>query len=206
MVKFRFFSRSKKFFEMFGEAARNVHQGAKALQRMLEDYHGVAEHWRAVEEYEHEGDKITHRIIQTLHQSGMTPGDREDIHKLATTLDDVLDLIEGSAARMVMYKVAKPTAEAIRLAGLIVRCADQIVIGVTALPDVDRIQAPCIEINRLENEADEVARTAIAGLFTGNAAPLDVIKWKEIYETMETATDRAEDVADLIDEIVLKRS
>jgi len=206
MVHFRFFSRSKKFFEMFGEAARNVHQGAKALEQMLREFQGNADQWRAVEEYEHEGDKITHRIIRTLHQSSMTPTDREDLHKLAATLDDVLDLIEGAAFRMAMYRVNKPTPEAIRLAGIIVRCTEQIVQGISALPEVDRIQAPCIEINRLENEADEVSRAAIAELFTGDAAPLDVIKWKEIYETMETATDKGEDVANLLEEIVLKRS
>jgi hypothetical protein len=206
MVQFRFFSRSKKFFEMFGEAARNVHQGAKALERMLHDFQGHADQWRGVEEYEHEGDKITHRIMQTLHQSGMTPGDREDIHKLAATLDDVLDLIEGAAFRMAMYRVTEPTPEAIRLASTIVRCAEQIVLGVSALPDFDRIQPHCIEINRLENEADEISRAAIAALFTGETSPLDVIKWKEIYETMETATDRGEDVANLLEEIVLKRS
>ena len=206
MVQFRFFSRRKKFFEMFSEAARNVHQGAKALEQMLHDFQGSPDQWRAVEEYEHEGDKITHRIMQTLHQSSMTPGDREDIHKLAATLDDVLDLVEGAAFRMAMYKVVKPTPEALRLAALIVRCTEQIVSGISALPDVDRIQPHCIEINRLENEADEVSRAAIAGLFTAEPAPLDVIKWKEIYETMETATDRAEDVANLLEEIVLKRS
>ena len=206
MVHFRFFSRSKKFFEMFGEAARNVHQGAKALEQMLREFQGNADQWRAVEEYEHEGDKITHRIIRTLHQSSMTPTDREDIHKLAATLDDVLDLIEGAAFRMAMYRVNKPTPEAIRLAGIIVRCTEQIVQGVSALPEVDRIQAPCIEINRLENEADEVSRAAIAALFTGDTAPLDDIKWKEIYETMEMATDKGEDVANLLEEIVLKRS
>jgi predicted phosphate transport protein (TIGR00153 family) len=206
MVHFRFFSRSKKFFEMFGEAARNVHQGAKALEQMLREFQGNADQWRGVEEYEHEGDKITHRIIRTLHQSSMTPTDREDLHKLAATLDDVLDLIEGAAFRMAMYRVNQPTPEAIRLAGIIVRCTEQIVQGISALPEVDRIQAPCIEINRLENEADEVSRAAIAELFTGDASPLDVIKWKEIYETMETATDKGEDVANLLEEIVLKRS
>jgi len=206
MVQFRSFSRSKKFFEMFGEAARNVHQGAKALEQMLHDFRGSADQWRAVEEYEHEGDKITHRIIQTLHRSGMTPGDREDIHKLAATLDDVLDLIEGAAFRMAMYKVERPTPEALRLAAIIVHCTEQIVLGVSGLPDAARIQPPCIEINRLENEADEISRAAIAALFTGSVAPLDVIKWKEIYETMETATDRGEDVANLLEQIVLKRS
>jgi predicted phosphate transport protein (TIGR00153 family) len=206
MVQFRFFSRSKRFFELFGEAARNVHQGAKALQRTLEDFQGSPDQWRAIEEYEHEGDKIIHRVLQTLHQSSLTARDREDIHKLAAALDDVLDLIEGSAFRLVMYKVGGPTPAARQLADVLVRSTDQIVRGIEALPDADAIHPFCIEINRLENEADEISREAIAGLFDGEIAPLDVIKWKEIYETMETATDRAEDVADLLEEIVLKRS
>lgn len=206
MVQFRFFSRSKRFFELFGEAARNVHQGAKALQRTLEDFQGSPDQWRAIEEYEHEGDKIIHRVLQTLHQSSLTARDREDIHKLAAALDDVLDLIEGSAFRLVMYKVGKPTPAARQLADVLVRSTDQIVRGIEALPDADAIHPFCIEINRLENEADEISREAIANLFDGEIAPLDVIKWKEIYETLETATDRAEDVADLLEEIVLKRS
>ncbi|MFB3819994.1 MAG: DUF47 domain-containing protein [Candidatus Methylomirabilales bacterium] len=205
MVRFRFFQRSEKFFEMLSEAARNVNQGAHALQRMLEDFRGTQEHWRAVEEYEHEGDKITHRILQTLYQSRMTAADREDIHGLTSALDDVLDLVEGSAARMVMYKVATPTPEAVELARVITRCTELIVQAISGLPRYERIQPHCIEINRLENEADEISRAAIAGLFLREAPPLEVIKWKEIYETMETATDRCEDVANFLEEIVLKR-
>ena len=206
MFRFRMFRRSDKFFDMFIEAARNIHQGARAFQQMLEDFRGTDEQWLAVEEYEHEGDKITHRILRTLHQTFITPVDREDIHKLTSALDDVIDLIEASAARMAMYRVSKPTPEAVRLAGIIVRCTDQIVRGVTALPRFEFIQEHCIEINRLENEADEVARTAIATLFLGDVPPIEVIKWKEIYETMETATDRCEDVANLLEEISLKHA
>ena len=206
MFGLRMFRRTDKFFDMFNEAARNIHQGARAFQQMLEDFRGTDEQWRAVEEYEHEGDKITHRIFRTLHQTFITAVDREDIHKLTSALDDVIDLIEASAARMAMYRVSKPTPESQRLAGIIVRCTDQIVRGVTALPRFELIQEHCIEINRLENEADEVARTAIAGLFLGEAPPIEVIKWKEIYETMETATDRCEDVANLLEEISLKHS
>jgi len=206
MFGLRMFRRTDKFFDMFNEAARNIHQGARAFQQMLEDFRGTDEQWRAVEEYEHEGDKITHRILRTLHQTFITPVDREDIHKLTSALDDVIDLIEASAARMAMYRVSKPTPEAVRLAGIIVRCTDQIVRGVTALPRFEFIQEHCIEINRLENEADEVARTAIATLFLGDVPPIEVIKWKEIYETMETATDRCEDVANLLEEISLKHA
>jgi len=206
MVQFRFFSRSKKFFEMFGEAARNLHQGAKALDEMLRDFRGSADQWRAVEEYEHEGDKITHRIIQTLHQSSMTPGDREDIHKLTATLDDVLDLIEGAAFRMAMYKVARPTPEAMRLSAIIVRCTEQIVLGVSALPDVARIQPHCIEINRLENEADRMHLEAVRRLLEEETDAILVFKWKEILDRLEDATDRCEDVADVIEGVVLKNA
>jgi len=206
MFRLRVFPRSEKFFGMFNEAARNIHQGARAFQQMLEDFRGSDEQWRTVEEYEHEGDKITHRILRTLHQSFITPVDRQDIHKLTVVMDDVMDLIEGSAARMAMYRIAKPTPAALRLAGIIVRCCDQMVRGVTALPRFEVIQEHCIEINRLENEADEVSRGAIAALFVEEAPPLEVIKWKEIYETMETATDRCEDVANILEEIGLKHS
>jgi len=202
----RLFSRSQKFFDMFIEAARNIHQGALAFQRMLEDFHGTDEQWKAVEEYEHEGDKITHRILRILHQSRVGSVDREDIHKLTVALDDVIDLVEASAARMAMYRVVKPTPESQRLAGIIVRCSDQIVRGVTGLPRFDAVHEHCIEINRLENEADDVCREVIAALFSGETSPLEVIKWKEIYETMETVTDRAEDVANILEEIALKRS
>jgi len=206
MIRFRMFRRGEKFFDMFIEAARNIHQGARAFQQMLENFQETEDQWRAVEEYEHEGDKITHRILRTLYQSFITPVDRQDIHKLTSALDDVIDLIEVSAARMAMYRVAKPTPEAQRLAGLIVRCTDQIVRGVTALPRFESLPEHCIEINRLENEADEVARNAIAGLFSGEVPPTEIIKWKEIYETMESATDRCEDVANILEQIALKRS
>jgi predicted phosphate transport protein (TIGR00153 family) len=206
MFGMRFFRRNEKFFDMFIEAARNIHQGARAFQQMLEDFRGTDEQWRSVEEYEHEGDKITHRILRTLHQTFITPVDREDIHKLASVMDDVIDLVEASAARMAMYRIVKPTPAAKRLAAIILSCTDQIVRGVTALPRFELIQEHCIEINRLENEADEVSREAIAALFLEEVPPLEVIKWKEIYETMETATDRCEDVANILEEIALKHS
>jgi hypothetical protein len=206
MFRLRLFPRNEKFFDMFIEAARNIHQGARAFQQMLEDFRGTDEQWRAVEEYEHEGDKITHRILRTLHQTFITPIDREDIHKLTSALDDVIDLIEASAARMAMYRITKPTPAAQRLAEIIVRCTDQVVRGVSALPRFKFLQEHCIEINRLENEADDVSREGIAALFVEEAPPLEVIKWKEIYETMEMATDRCEDVANILEEIALKHS
>jgi len=124
----------------------------------------------------------------------ISPVDREDIHKLT--------VVEGSAARMAMYRIGKPTPAALRLAEIIILSCDQVVRGVSVLPRLDLIQEHCIEFNCLENEADEVSREAIAALFVEEAHPLEVIKWKEIYETMETATDRCEDVVNILEEIV----
>lgn len=200
------YTKPETLFPLFNEAARNIHQGAKALVRMLEEFRGTDDEWRVVEEYEHEGDKISHRIFQTLHRARMRAGDREALHSLTGTMDNVIDLIEGSAARLAMYKVAKPTPAALRLAGIIVRSTERMVQGVAALPSLAGVQPHCIEINRLENEADEVSRAAIAALFLGDTPPLEVFKWKEIYETLETVTDHCEDVANLLEEIALKRA
>ena len=206
MFRFRLLPRSEKFFDMFIEAARNLHQGARAFQQMLEDFRGTDEQWRAVEEYEHEGDKITHRILRTLHQTFITPIDREDIHKLTSALDDVIDLIEASAARMAMYRIAKPTPAAQRLAGIIVRCTDQVVRGVTALPRFEFLQEHCIEINRLENEADHIVRGLVTNLFEHEKDCITLIKIKEIYEFLEATMDHCEDVADVLQNTVVKNS
>ena len=198
------YAKLEKFFALFNEAARNAHQGARALHQMLEDFRGSSDEWGVVEEYEHEGDKISHRIFQALHKSRLRVGEQEAVRALTSRLDDVIDLIEASAARLAMYKVDKPTPEAKHLSDIILRSTEQIVQGVSALPDLERVQPHCIEINRLENEADDLARTAIAKLFLGDTPPLEVFKWKEIYETLETVTDHCEDVADLLEEIALK--
>jgi len=198
------YTKLEKFFSLFNEAARNAHQGARALQQMLENFRGTADEWVVVEEYEHEGDKISHRIFQALHKSRLRVGEQEAVRTLTSRLDDVLDVIEASAARLAMYKVEKVTPEAKRLTDIILRSTEQIVQGVSALPDLERVQPHCIEINRLENEADDLARTSIANLFLGDTPPLEVFKWKEIYETLETVTDHCEDVADLLEEIALK--
>jgi uncharacterized protein Yka (UPF0111/DUF47 family) len=117
-----------------------------------------------------------------------------------------MDLIEAAAARMAMYKVRQATPYARRLAELIALCADQIVKAVEHMPRQEHLQEHCVEINRLENEADNISREAIAGLFEGGASPVEIIKWKEIYETLETTTDRCEDVANILEQIALKNA
>lgn len=202
---FRLIPREEKFFEFFEKAATNILEGAKVLVQMTDEPGSdFQERWKRLEDLEHVGDKITHQIIRKLNRTFITPIDREDIHSLAVALDDVMDLIEASAARMSLYKIKQPTEEARKLAQVILKSAEEIVKAVANLERMDDVMEHCIEINRLENMADDISREAIAGLFDKGHDPMDVIKWKEIYETMETATDRCEDVANIVETIALK--
>lgn len=204
---FRLIPREEKFFDFFKEAADNILEGAKALVQMTDEQGGdLQERWKRLEDFEHEGDKITHQIMRKLNRTFITPIDREDIHSLTVALDDVMDLIEAAAARMCLYKIKQPTEEARKLAQLILKSAEEIVKAVSNLERMDDVMEHCIEINRLENVADDVCREAIAGLFDSGHDPIEVIKWKEIYETMETATDRCEDVANIVESVALKNA
>ena len=204
---FRLIPREEKFFEFFTKAANNILDGAKVLVQMMDEQDGDLEKgWKRLEEFEHEGDKITHQIIRKLNRTFITPIDREDIHSLTVGLDDVMDLIEAVAARMSLYKIKQPTEEARKLAQVILKSAEEIVKAVSNLERLDDVMEHCIEINRLENVADDISREAIAGLFDKGHDPIDVIKWKEIYETMETATDRCEDVANIVESVALKNT
>src|SRR3989337_2680532 len=177
---FRLIPREEKFFEFFKEAASNILDGAKVLVQMMDEQGGdLQEHWKQLEDFEHEGDKITHQIIRKLNRTFITPIDREDIHSLTVALDDVMDLIEAVAARMSLYKIKQPTEEARKLAQVILKSA------VSNLERMDDVMEHCIEINRLENVADDICREAIAALFEKGNDPIEVIKWKEIYETLE---------------------
>ncbi len=204
---FRLIPREEKFFEFFTKAANNILDGAKVLVQMTDEQAGDFEKgWKQVEDLEHVGDKITHQIIRKLNRTFITPIDREDIHALTVALDDVMDLIEAVAARMTLYKIKQPTEEARKLAYVILKSAEEIVKAVSNLERLDDVMEHCIEINRLENEADDISREAIAALFDKGHDPIDVIKWKEIYETMETATDRCEDVANIVEAVALKNT
>jgi predicted phosphate transport protein (TIGR00153 family) len=204
---FRLIPREEKFFEFFEKAANNILDGAKVLVQMTDEQDGDFDKgWKQIEELEHVGDKITHQIIRKLNRTFITPIDREDIHSLTVALDDVMDLIEAAAARMTQYKIKRATEEARRLAQVILKSAEEIVKAVSNLERLDDVMEHCIEINRLENVADDISREAIAGLFDKGHDPIDVIKWKEIYETMETATDRCEDVANIVESVALKNT
>ncbi len=196
----------REFLGLIQSAADNLLQAAKALKSMFDDYTNPTEKWRKIEEAEHAGDTITHRIMKKLNQTFIPFIDRGDLHALSSALDDVVDGIEAAASRMVLYKIELPTPEAREMATLIVASAEQIGKAVGHLPKFEGVEEACVEINRLENAADNLYRRAIAALFEGEPPILEVTKWKEIYEILEAVTDRCEDVADAVEAIALKRS
>ena len=203
---FKFSPHREKFFDLFKQSAENALSGARALKEMFDRYDNPQESWKKLKDLEHEGDRLTHRTIRSLNQTFLTPIDSEDIHALTTALDNVMDAIEASASRMVLFKIERPTAEALELAEIIVTAAEQLVKAVSHMPRLDDIDEYCIEINRLENSADDIYRKAISNLFGDAHPPMDVIKWLEIYENLESATDRCEDVANILESIGLKNS
>jgi len=205
----RFMPRDEKFYDLFEKGAQQVVQGAVQLEALLKNYSDVQIKTKQIKDIEHEGDLITHDTIENLNRSFITPLDREDIHDLITSLDDVLDYIEACAERFFLFKIDKATEESILMSGILVKAVKQIEQAVSQLrrlKQADSILKHCAEIDRLEHEGDYLHRQAVAKLFEPNNHPLEVIKWKEIYETMENAIDRCEDVANVLEGIVLKNT
>ena len=203
---FNFSPHREKFFDLFKQSAENALAGAKALKEMFDRYDNPQDSWKKLKDLEHEGDRLTHRTIRSLNQTFLTPIDAEDIHALTTALDNVMDAIEAGASRMVLFKIDRPTAEALELSEIIVTATEQLVKAVSHMPRLDDIDEYCIEINRLENAADDIYRKAIGNLFGDGHSPMDVIKWLDIYDILESATDRCEDVANILESIGLKNS
>ena len=196
----------KTFFQMFTQQAQNVYDGAAALVEMLEPYDDPEGGAEKIKEYEHIGDTITHGIMTRLNQSFITPFDREDIHELASQIDDVIDLVDAVASRLVTYRVKKILPGVRDLAITVRDAAAQIVLAVNVLEKEDHILDKCIEIHRLENQADAQCRDLIATLFDEEKDPVQIIKWKEIIETLEFATDKCEDVANVIETVTIKNA
>lgn len=194
----------REFLDLIESAAHNLLLAAKSLQAMFDDYTDPAEKWQRIRDAEHEGDAITHRIMKKLNQTFIPFIDRQNLHTLTSALDDVVDFLEATASRMVLYKIEQPTPESREMVALITASAEQVAQAVSQLSQFDTVQGICVEINRLENTADDLFRTAIAHLFEGNLPILEVIKWKEVYELLEGVTDRCEDVANVVEAIALK--
>ena len=200
----RLLPREQSFFGMYNQAAENILEGARMLQDLFDDYRDVEPRAEAIKAVEDKGDEITHMIIDRLNRTFVTPFDREDLQDLAKQLDNVLDWIEAAAARMAVYHVPQPTGAAREMAHIIVSMSEAIVEAIGNLKRLDRLTGPVQEINRLENLADLVQRNAVGALFVETQNAIDVIKWKEIYDTLEEATDQGEDVANVLETIHTK--
>jgi len=197
----------KKFFELFNESSDLIVEAATEFQKMVEDLSHAENHSKAIKDLEHRADKTAHETIELLHKTFITPLDRDDIHKLITELDDILDFIEAASQRIFLYGIKQLTPEAKQLAEVCAQsavCIQKAVHGLSNLKNVDEILKNCIEINRLENEADHILRSGMAKLFGEEPDTRHLIKMKEIYELLETVTDCCEDVANVIDGIVME--
>ncbi len=182
---------------------------AQALKDMVTTWDKVDERAKTISDLEHKGDDITHEIIALLHRSFVVPFDREDINMLAQSMDDVSDLIHSAADDMDLYRVGEPTRQSAELADIILLGAVEVQKAVPLLrrrSDLKKMLTHCVEINRLENAADRIYRQALAELFDDRAQAIRVIKWREIYQHLETATDRCEDVANVLEGVALKHA
>ena len=209
MRRLHFLPREEKFFDLFEESTQNFVRAAGLLAELLRKWENVEEKIRQISELEHHGDNITHRIIAQLHATFVTPIDREDIAQLANRIDDVMDSIESAAVRMTLYNIDKPTERAKEMADILCRVTIEVSKAIPRLRhrrELSHCGEHCIEINRLENEADVVRRSALAELFHEQVDVTNVIKWMEIYEHMENAVDRCEDIADILEGVMIKRA
>jgi uncharacterized protein len=200
----RLIPRETKFFRMFAEVSQNVTEGARLLQDILKNPANVANRLEKLQAIEHRGDEMTHAIITALNQTFITPFDREDIHRLTSSLDDVLDFVNSAGMRLTLYRITAPPPVAAELAGLIVEQSEELAKGVSLLEQNHRVLEHCVEVHRLENEADRISRNAIAELFDNEKDPIQLIKMKELYEVLEMATDKAEDAANVLEAVALK--
>ena len=198
----------KKFYNLLENESQNVLKGAEAFLDMLNNYEHLAEKQEEIKNIEHKGDTLVHEIFEELNKSFITPIDHEDISKLASSFDDVLDYIDGTAYRLKLYEIEKPEENMIKLAEILVEQAselDMALKGLRNLKNPQLIEERCIEVNRLENHADDIYKNSVAELFKRKDA-IEIMKLKEVYERLEFATDKAEDAANVISDVVVKNS
>jgi uncharacterized protein Yka (UPF0111/DUF47 family) len=201
--------KSDEFFDDFDAQCAVTVEGAKMLHTLLSDYRDVAARVQALKDVEHKGDEVTHRAFNRLHKQFITPFDRAQIHTLLGRIDDVLDLTNAAAARLHYYEIQSSLPDATELARLLVLSAEKVQEVVAALRLIkkpEQILAGCREIKKLETQADEALRAGMGRLFKSGADPLTIIKWKEIYDLIETATDKCLNVANIIEGVVLEHS
>jgi predicted phosphate transport protein (TIGR00153 family) len=203
---FRLIPREERFFDLFVQDAANVLDGARQLEAMLRSYESSEKAAKKIRETEHRGDEISHDIGRRLESTFVTPFDREEIHALIAGLDDILDLIEEVADTFILYRIQAPTKTAVKQASLIVQACETIHQALSNLRGFKGLDPYIVEIHRLENEGDRLSRSAIAGLFDDGTKTIDVLKWKDVYALLEDTIDKCEDVADMIERIVVKHA
>ncbi len=205
-MAFRLIPRQERFYDDFVAMARQIRHGAGLLEEMLAPDRPVWDKADEIKEVEHECDTLTHQIIQRLHRTFVTPLDREDIFGLARSLDDVMDAIDATAALVRLYQIGQVRPDARILSRILKDSVDQLVTALQALEKKVGVKEPAVEINRLENEADRAHQAAVRRLFEEERDPVAIIKWKEILDFLEDATDRCEDVANVLEGVVVKHA
>ena len=204
-MRFRLIPREESFFDLFEELAKKLEEGANALLELLNNYADLDRKAGRVLDIEHEGDELTHEVMKRLNTTFITPFDREDIHRLASSMDDVLDHIEAAAEYLQLHRIEEPLPQMKSLAETLAQAATLTHEAMPNLRKMKGMEAYWVEINRLENEGDRFYRRTIAELFSGDYKAMDVLKYKDIIEEIETAIDKLEDVANTIESIVLKQ-
>ncbi len=205
----RFMPQEGRFFEYFNEHAEQIVAGSRELAAMMTSFDNLDRRAYSIETIEKKADHITHQTVQLLHKTFITPLDRDAIHTLITTMDDILDLIEDVAHSIFLYDIKSVTPEAHKLAEICVISAEKVQAAVRLLPKTENaaeIMLLCEEIDRLESDADHIMRSAMAKLFREEPDVLNIIKMKEIYELLETVTDKCEDVANIVEGIVVENA
>jgi predicted phosphate transport protein (TIGR00153 family) len=205
-VTFRLLPKEERFYDDFVSLAEEIRRGAGILEEMLAPEQPLWDKADEIKEVEHKCDFLTHEIIQRLHRTFVTPLDREDIHELARSLDDVMDAIDATAAIVRLYQINVVRTDARELTRIIMASVDQVVKALKALDRRKGVAEPAVEINRLENEADRVHQIAVRRLFEEERDPIQIMKWKEILDFLEDATDRCEDVANVLEGVVVKHA
>jgi len=209
LAKFLLTPRDTKFYDLFEESAANLVTAAEKLVDLFNNYEDVEAKAKQLKALEHQGDTITHEIIQRVNRTFVTPIDREDIALLAHTLDSVMDFIEAAGRTAFLYRIAQPTERARQLASIVAKMTyalNEVLPCLRHRNQFKRILEQCVEINSLENEADDVHHAAMAELFDSGKDASEIIKWRELYQHMEDATDQGEDVANILEGIVLKHA
>jgi predicted phosphate transport protein (TIGR00153 family) len=205
-VVFQVIPRERAFFDLLERAADNAAEGARELMTLVNETDGAELRAARIQDLEHAGDDLTHEILETLNTTFVTPFDRHDIHHLASAIDDVLDAQEAVSDLLVLHGIHEPIPQLRQQAETLVRATEAVASAVRSLQDLGEVDRSWADIKRLEREGDRIYRGGVAQLYSGDFAAMEVLKWKDLLREMETALDRCEDIANIIESIALKHA